>query len=401
MTFFSYIALNEKGRRIKGNMTAANEVDLEHRLKELGLDVIELRILKEKTGSIGRASVSLKDIIILCIHLEQLERAGVPLLDSIADLRDTTDSIKVKNLMAEIYDSVRSGSMLSAAMASHPQVFNEVFTGLVAAGERTGQLADIFHHLGHHLKWVHDIRGKIKKATYYPMFLLALMAGIVSMMMLFVIPKLSGFLKAQNIELPIYTKLLISFSDFFANYWYVLLIVPVAIFIFIKTMCKSSSTFAYHFDNFKLCIPAVGMVIRKIELARFCHFFAITFKSGIGILDCLDIAHNVVDNRVIKESISTARRAVSEGSSLTTALRVSNQFPSLVIRMFKVGEDSGNLDTTLANITFFYDREVNESVNNMVGVVQPALTIILGGIMLWVSVAVFGPLYGSFSKMKF
>ena len=145
----------------------------------------------------------------------------------------------------------------------------------------------------------------------------------------------------------------------------------------------------------------MGNTVRKIETARFCHFFAITFKSGIDILECLDVGRRVVKNKVIRESIKGVRVKVSEGSLLTDALRQSNHFPSLVIRMFKVGEETGNFDKSLENVNFFYDREVDDSVSAMIAMLQPALTIILGGIMFWVTLAVFGPLYSSFSEMNF
>lgn len=400
MPVYDYSALNEKGRKIRGAMTAANEVDLEERLSVIGLDLIDSKEKKNaKSGAIGK--VSLQDLIIFCIHIEQLERAGVPILDAIADIRDTAENPGLKTIMTDVYESVRGGSMFSAALAKHKKVFNNVFVSLVEAGEKTGNLHEVFFHLAKHLKWVDYIQRKIKKAIYYPTFLLFLMTGIVALMMLFVIPKLSTFLTAQNFDLPFYTQALISTSDFFVNYWYLLIIVPLVLFFGIKIAVKLSESMAYNMDKFKLHIPFIGTTIRKIELARFCHFFSIMYRSGIGILECLDIATNVINNRVVKESALLVKTSVSEGNSLTESLRMSNQFPNLVIRMFKIGEESGNLDSTLENINFFYDREVDDGVNNMVGVIQPVLTIVMGGIMMWVSIAVFGPLYNSFSKMNF
>lgn len=219
--------------------------------------------------------------------------------------------------------------------------------------------------------------------------------------MMFVIPKLSGFLTSQNFELPWYTKALIGFSHFFTSYWYVVLLLPVVIYVAGRMLRRHSSAWAEWFDRVALHIPYIGMTIRKIELARFCHFFGVMYRSGIGILDCLSSASQVVSNRVLKETVLLVRNSVAEGNSLTSSLKNSTQFPSLVVRMFKVGEESGNLDSTLENINFFYDREVEDSVNNMVGIIQPALTIVMGGLMLWISMAVFGPLYNSFSQMKF
>lgn len=400
MPIYNYKALNQKGRYIKGNMTAANDMDLEERLQVIGLDLIEWKEHRNETGSIS-GRISLQDLIVFCIHLEQLERAGVPILDSIADIRDTSDSANMKNIMADVFESIRSGEMLSSALGKHPKVFNSVFVALVEAGEKTGNLHEIFFHLSNHLKWVNYIQRKIKKAVMYPIFLLLLMFGIIFLMMTFVIPKLSSFLNAQSFELPVYTKALIATSGFFINYWYILIAVPVFIIIFIKVMAKISESFAYNMDSIKLSVPFIGAAISKIELAKFCHFFGIMYKSGIGILDCIEIAGNVVKNKVVKENINVVKKSVSEGNSLTESLRLSSQFPNLVIRMFKVGEESGNLDATLENVNFFYDREVDDSVNSMVGVIQPALTIVMGGIMMWVSLAIFGPLYNSFSQMNF
>lgn len=400
MPLFNYVALNDKGRKIRGNMTAANEIDLEERLGVIGLDMINALVKKQSKGSFF-GKVGTQDLIILCIHLEQLEKAGVPILEAISDLRDTVDNPKLKNVLAEVYESIKSGSMLSAAFSKHPKVFGKVFVSLIEAGEKSGNLSEIFHHLAKHLKWVDMIHKKIKKAIYYPTFLLCLMSGIICLMMLFVIPKLRTFLEAQDFELPIYTKALIATSDFFAVYWYLIFVVPISIIVTIKMASKFSEGFAYFMDSFKIKIPYVGTTIRKIELARLCHFFAIMYRSGIGILECLDVGTNVVQNKVIKESAGVLKASVSEGNSLTESLRVSSQFPNLVIRMFKVGEDSGNMEVALENINFFYDKEVEESVNSMVGVIQPLLTIVMGGIMMWVSVSVFGPLYNSFSQMNF
>lgn len=401
MPQFKYQALNEKGRTIAGNISAVNELELESKLKTLGLDLISAKEIKENNSFFIKGKIGLQDLVVFCVQLEQLDRAGVPLLDAVGDLRDTTDSIHMKNILAEIYDSINKGSMLSAALAQHPKYFDEVFVGLVNAGEKTGNLADVFSHLAEHLKWVDNIQSKIKKASYYPVFLLFLMCIVVSVMMLFVIPQLSRFLLSQGFELPVYTIALINTSNFFEKNWIYIFSLPVLCFFLLKFLCKVSEEFDYQVDSIFLKIPKIGDTIRKIEVARFCRFLAITYKSGIGILDCLEIANNVVKNSVIKESIVAARKAVSEGNSLTQAMTFANQFPSMVIRMIKVGEESGRIDETLKNVNYFFDKEVENSVNTMIGMIQPTLTIVLGAIMMWVSIAVFGPLYSSFSKMKF
>lgn len=398
MPSYKYNAINDAGRKIGGEITAANEVDLEERLKEIGLDLVSHReISKKKTSSRGR--VKLEDLIVFCLHFEQLDRAGVPVLDSIADVRDAAENPRMRDIMAGVYESVKGGELFSEALSHYPQVFDEVFVGLIATGEKTGDLSESFTHLAEHMKWTNDIRRKVKKAIRYPIGLLVVMLIVISVLMVFVVPKLIDFIVSQGFEVPLHTRALIATSDFFSEYWYLILAFPVVITVFIKVMNRVSEGFAYRFDNMMLHMPAVGPTIRKIDMARFTHFFSVLFKSGVDILQSLDAANKVVGNRVLKESIVTTRRSVAEGRSLTDSLRISNQFPMLVVRMFKVGEDSGNMNDALENINFFYNREVNDSVDKMVGMIQPALTIVMGALIFWVISSIFGPLYQSFSQM--
>jgi type IV pilus assembly protein PilC len=399
MANYKYSGMNELGRKISGTIIAENEVDLEERLKQVGLELLDYKELKEKKGRGGR--VKLQDMILFCLHMEQLIKAGVPLLDSIADVRDSTESARLKDVMTSVYESVKGGENFSQALSKHPTVFGEVFVGLIAAGEKTGDFSGSFTHLSEHMKWTNDIHRKVKKAMGYPIALLLVMSGVITVLMIFVVPKLIDFITSQGFDIPIHTRALIVVSHGFVEYWYVIFGIPIAIIIALIAFYKASEKFAYSFDGFMLKIPVIGMVIRKINMARFTHFFAVMFNSGIDILEALSSAKNVVGNRVLKESIINAARTVSEGTSLTSAMRMTNQFPNLVIRMFKVGEDSGNMHDALENVNFFYNREVNDAVDTLVGLVQPALTIVMGGLIFWVIAAVFGPLYQSFSKMKF
>ena len=400
MPAFNYTAVNEDGKTTRGVVVADNELDLEARLKQIGLDLIDAKEVVSKKSS-RFSSIKIKDLIILCMHLEQLDRAGVPLHDALADVRDSTESDKLRDVMTGVYEAVKNGNMLSKAMAAYPRVFSDVFVGLVAAGEKTGNLAESFMHLGEHLKWAAEIRRKVKKATRYPIALVLVISVVISVLMIFVVPKLVDFIVSQGFSIPLHTRALIATSYAFENYWYLILGTPVVIFLTLTISYRMSESFAYKVDSTLLKTPLVGPVIRKIDMARFTHFFAVTFNSGIDVLDSLEAAKAVVSNRVLKNSVDLVKTNVMEGSSLTSSLRLSNQFPMLVIRMFKVGEDSGNMSEALENVNFFYNREVNDAVEGMVGMIQPTLTVIMGMIIFWVIAAVFGPLYESFSKMKF
>lgn len=400
MPTYAYKAMNPKSRTIRGTMVADNEIDLETRLKEIDLEVLDTRVVRERRAGFT-SRIKLKDMIILCLHLEQLTRAGVPIHEALADVRDSTESLKLRDIMTDVLEKVKSGSKLSEALATYPRVFDTVFVGLVQAGEKNGNLTESFVHMSEHMKWSNDIRRKIRKAMAYPLTLLVVMAGVVAVLMVAVVPKLISFLLSQGFEIPLHTRALIATSQAFQSYWFLIFGIPIAIIMLVLTFYRMNEAFAYRVDGLLMRLPVLGVVIRKINMARFTHFFSVMFKSGIDIPDALTASKGVVANRVIKESIDLVNRSVIEGSSLTASLRISNQFPMLVIRMFKVGEDSGNMGGALENVNFFYQREVNDAVDSLVGMVQPMLTIVMGALIFWVIAAVFGPLYQSFQNMQF
>ena len=399
MPAYSYSAINERGRTIRGSMVAENEIDLEARLKEIGLDLVTFKMQRIKKG--GKSKIKLKDMIVLCLHLEQLSRAAVPIHEALADVRDSTESKKLREIMTDVLEKVKTGSKLSEALSHYPRTFNEVFIGLIVAGEKTGKMTESFVHMSDHMKWNSELRRKVKKAVTYPIVLLVVMSGVIAVLMVFVVPKLIKFILDQGFEVPIHTRALIATSEAFQSSWYLIFGVPILAGMGYFALRRTSEKFAYMTDGVYLKLPVMGSAIRKINLARFTHFFAVMFKSGIDIPDALLSSRKVVGNRVISESIELVHRGIVEGNNLTTSLRMSNQFPSLVVRMFKVGEDSGNMNDALENIKFFYDREVTDAVDGMIGLIQPTLTLFMGGLIFWVIAAVFGPLYQSFSNMKF
>lgn len=399
MAIYAYKAMNELGKTVRGKITASNDMDLEARLKSNGLDLLSGREVKE-SKTLNLFGVKLKDKIMFCVHMEQLDRAGVPILEALADVRDSTDSPKLKDIVGDIYESVKSGNMLSEALAKHPKTFDTVFTGLIAAGEKTGNLNESFANLAKHLKWTSEIRRKVKKAMMMPIFTLFVMMAAIAILMVVLVPQLTEFMQSNGFDLPWHTRALIATSHFFADYWPIVFSAPFLLFILVKILKRSFYGFAYNWDRVMLKMPILGSPWRKIDMARFTHFFSILYTSGIDILDCLKTGQQVVKNKVLLDSVQTVRRIVGEGNSLTGALRMSQQFPNLVIRMFKVGEDSGNMKEALEHVNFFLDREVNDAVDNIVGAIKPALTIVAGVLLSWIIIAMFGPLYDSFSKIK-
>ena len=403
MPKFSYRAINAKGRPVRGVVTAANESDLSSRLEEGGLALIDCKEMSEKVGGLSTIfakKVKIRDLIQLFVHLEQLQKAGVPLMDALSDVRDTTDSPKLRDVLSDVYREVSEGNAFSNALSRHPAVFERIFISLIGAGEETGNLTNSFSQVIRHLKWTDAMRSKIKKATRYPKILLVVVFGVIYVMMGYVVPQVMGFLKDIGKELPPITKALIATSDFFSNYAIYLFVGFAIFYILLRVARVISEPFRYYTDYIALNTPVMGPLIRKIALSQFCSTFGILFSSGLEILKCLDAAKQTVGNEVLLEAMGSIRERVQEGLPLSAAMMRSGEFPTLVARMVKVGEESGNITGVLEQVTEFYDKDVNEAIDGMIQMIEPTLTVLLGGMILWIAAAVFGPIYDSLGDMS-
>jgi len=374
MPIYKYKALTESNKKISGELEAVNPSDLEERLTQIRATLIKCKKVKQAKASFF-SKISLKELVIFCTQMEQLIIAGIPLLEALSDTRDTTESPKLRDILNAVHEDVKNGLLLSEALQKHPKVFNHVFVGLISVAEKTGNLSSSFSHLAEHIKWYMEIKAKIKKALAYPILLGLVVIGVISSMMLIVVPKLVDFLISQNFELPWHTEFLINASGAFVDYWHFIFGIPIAIIVIVVSLYKTVSSIRYKIDNLILKIPFIGNLTKKIEISRFSHFFSVMFTSGIDVLESLDSASKVIKNDVLKEAIKITRQSVSEGYSLHSSLEMTSQFPKLVIRMFQIGEDSGRIDESLKNITYFYDKEVNNSIDRMVSAIQPTMTI--------------------------
>ncbi len=402
MPKFSYKAINDRGRPVRGVIQAANESDLFSRLQEAGMSLVDCKEMNDKANKVSaifQPKVKLRDQIQLFVQLEQLQRAGVPLLESLSDARESSESPRLRDVMGDIYNEVSSGASFSAAMAQHMGIFAPITVSLISAGEETGNLTNSFVQVIKNLKWTDAMNTKVKKATRYPKVLGVVVVGVIWLMMGYVVPEVVGFLENIGQELPPVTLALIATSNFFANYTIYVVIAFAVLWFVLKVLRVLSNDFRYHTDAIMLRMPIMGQLVRKISLSRFCQTFAVLFTSGLEILKCLDAAKQTCTNLVLVEAMESVRQRVQEGSSISGALDRSGEFPSLVTRMVRIGEESGNLSGVLEQVAEFYDKDVNEAVEAMIQMIEPTMTAILGGMLLWIAAAVFGPVYDSFSKM--
>ncbi|MDD5174888.1 MAG: type II secretion system F family protein [Sterolibacterium sp.] len=396
---FAYKAMNPDGRKVSGQMEAANMIDLEMRLKRIELDFIKGDPVKQG-GVINTGKIPRPELINFCFHLEQLTRSGVPILEGLTDLRDSLSHPQFRQVLAGMIESIEGGKTLSQAMLEHPRTFDEVFISLIRAGEDTGNLPGVLQSLVDSLKWQDELASQTKKLIMYPAFLGAVVIGVTFFMMIYLVPKMAGFIKNMGQELPIQTKILMATSDFFVAFWYLIIFVPIVVAVVSSIAVRTNSVARYRFDQLKLSIPYVGEILRKIILSRFAGIFAMLYASGISIIDAIHTTENVVGNVVIKEGLVRAGQMIADGQNVTAAFQSINLFPPLVIRMLRVGENTGGLDKALINVSYFYNRDVKESIEKVQTMIEPAMTMIVGLILGWVMIAVLGPIYDIISKLK-
>jgi len=400
MPSFNYKAIDQLGRPAMGQIDALNEVDLEIRLERMGLDLITYRAVAKSTSLLNSSKVTNQDLVMFCFQIEQLSSAGVPLLECLTDLRESSNNPYFQKVLGAISAEVEGGKMLSQALAEHPNVFTEVFVSLVSAGEQTGQLPVVFNNLFNTLRWQDELMSQTKKLLAYPAFVAVVVFGAVAFLMSYLVPQMASFLKNMGQELPMNTKFLIALSDAFVNYWWLMIGLPVLVVVTLASIIKTNPIARYRFDMIKLQLPYTGPILNKIIMARFARYFALMYQTGIPILDAIKICEKIVGNRVIADALSRVHAQISAGESMSESFRNAGLFPQLVVRMIKVGENTGALDKSLLNISYFYDRDVNDSMDKLLKMIEPALTVFLGLILGFIMYSVLGPVYDSFSKLK-
>jgi type IV pilus assembly protein PilC len=398
---YQYRAIDQTGRHAQGQIDAQNEVDLELRLERMGLDLITYKVTNKSNGTYRKSRVSNRDLVMFCFQLQQLTSAGVPMLEGLNDLRESSNNLYFQQVMGALMSEVEGGKMLSQAMSEYPDVFDEVFVNLVSAGEQTGQLPTVFDNLANTLKWQDELLSQTKKLIAYPLFVMVVVLAAVTFLMIYLVPEMVKFLSSLGQELPLQTKILIFISDAFVNYWWLIFSLPLVVIAGLVGVIKSSPDARYKFDYIKLKLPLTGDILQKIIMARFARYFALMYQTGIPILDAIKICEKIVGNRVIADAISRAHTQINAGDSMSESFQNAGLFPPLVVRMIKVGEGTGALDKSLLNISYFYDRDVNDLMQKLLKLLEPALTVILGLILAFIMVSVLGPVYDSFSKMKF
>ncbi len=401
MELFKYKAINKAGKFIHGRCDAMNPGDLEVRLSRLELDLISHKqVQKVRSNSFTRQGIKRTDLITFCFHLEQLLRAGVPILEALGDLRDSVETPRLKEVMSAMIETIGGGRSLSEAMSDFPNEFSEIFINLISAGEESGELVKVLEHITENLKWQDEQVANTKKIFTYPIFVFIIIIAVMFFLMMYLVPQLVQFMQTMGEELPLHTRVLISFSNFFNQFWYVIILLPILIIIGVTFGMNKNLDFRRWIDGLKLKIPVYGPILKKMIMTRFTNYFAIMYASGITVMDCVKSGEKIVGNTAVAKAINDAGRLIGEGEGISSAFEKTKLFPPLVLRMLRVGENTGTLEKSLQNVSYFYNREVKESVEQLQQMIGPALTVFIGLLIGWIMFSVLGPIYDLIAKIK-
>jgi len=398
MPHYRYRAADVSGQVVTGQIEALHKTDLEAQLSRLNLSLLRAKVLKENKRAIK--SMEQREIISFLFQLEMLILAGVPILAALGDMRDAAETTEGRNLSAGLYEKIEAGSTLAGAIAGYEGIFSDVVINLVRAGEATGQLPQVLNEVVRSLKWQDEMTAKTKKLLIGPAFSLVVVGGVVTFLMIFLVPQLVGFLTNMGQAIPLQTRALIWVSNVFVNFWWLLIGTPPAVAAGIAALARANPKVRFRLHMLILQLPYIGIVLKKMILARLADTFALMYRTGIPILEGLAYCQNVSGNLVIQQAIGRARERIATGTPISDSFAAENLFPALVIRMLRVGESTGALDKSLTNISYFYTRDIDESVGKVQAMIEPAITVLMGLILGWIMLAVLGPIYDTISKMK-
>lgn len=380
---------------IRGEIAAAT--DVEARVKLRAQQLIPLKIsLKGESKSIAAGfsstKVKPKDLQIFTRQLSTLINSGIPIVQSLQILGGATTSLVLKEALKKVGSDLESGKRLGDCLEPHSNVFDNLYVNLVKAGEEGGVLDTILNRLAVYIEKSVKIRNKVQGALFYPAAILFVAGLVIFAIMTFVIPKFQELFKSGGQELPALTQFVVGMSEFFVNYWYLVIGGAIGSGIFLKQWLGTKAG-KDTFDTYLIAVPVFGPLIQKSAIARFTRTLSTMLSSGVSIIEALDISAKVCGNIVIENSLMNAKKSISEGKTIVTPLSANKYIPDMVVQMIGVGEQTGALDIMCGKIADFYEEEVDYAVTALTSVLEPLMMVFLGGIIAFLVIAMYLPIF--------
>jgi len=392
---YQYKVRDRSGNLVTGTLVADNERLVLERLREMGYTPLEVG--KEKKGlnfeiNLKAQKVKLKEVAVFSRQFATMVNSGLPILRALTILSEQTTNKELAKTLLGVRMDVEQGASLSAAMAKYPKVFNDLYIAMVKSGETGGMLDDVLLRLAAVLEREVHLRQKIKSAMTYPIAVVALVVLIMSAMLLFVVPQFKSIYSQLGGTLPLPTRVLLMMSDAVKKYWYLVILGAVGV-SFAFRRYKATANGRAAIDAIKLKVPIFGSLFHKTALSRFASTAGMLLRSGVPILQALDIVSDTVNNQVMAKAIRDVQDAVREGESIAKPLAKHPVFPPMVVQMLAVGEETGQVDTMLDKVATFYDNEVEASVDALTSLIEPLLIAIIGGAVGAAVIALYMPMF--------
>ncbi|MBI4276329.1 type II secretion system F family protein, partial [Candidatus Uhrbacteria bacterium] len=365
-------------------------------LRERGWGILSIAVAKKRAGlqmEIGFLTrVGTKDLVIFSRQLAVMMTAQVPIVQALRTVIDQTSNVTLRAAVSAIGDDVEAGAPLSQALAQHPKIFPNFFVNMIRSGESAGKLDDVLEYLASQQEKDYDLVTKVRGAMIYPIFILGGLIVVAIVMMIFVIPKLTSILIEAKAQLPITTRMLIATSNFFVDYWWVIILLVVAGVMTVQVAIRNPKG-RYWWDWLKLRIPIFGKLLQEITLVRFLRSLGTLLKGGVPLPKGMEIVRDIVGNAVYQQLLDFSIKEVRDGHSMASVFKGQAFIPTMVPQMFTVGERTGTLDKVLETLANFYTREVDNKVTNLVSLIEPLVIVVMGiGVGIMVT-AILLPIY--------
>ena len=398
-TMFEYRVRDKRGKTVSGELEGTSSAAVARSLRERGLIPLSVEEKQQASGPKTEINipgltdrVKVKDVAIFSRQFSTMVNSGLSLIKALNVLEAQTENATLAKVVSEVRSAVEQGTSLSAALSAHPKVFNKLYVAMIKAGEVGGVLDETLIRLADMIEANVKLRSKLKSAMAYPLVVMGLVTNIVIAMLLFVVPMFEGMYEDLGGELPLATKLLINTSSLIQTYWYIVLALMIGGIIGLKKWIKTPVG-RLSWDAFKLKVPVFGKLTHKSAISRFSRTFSVLTRTGVPILQAIDIVSDTAGNAVVQNALADVRQSVKSGESLTAPLERHSVFPPMVVQMMAVGEETGALDTMLGKVSDFYDAEVEATVDALTSLIEPLLIIFMGVTVGGILIALYLPMF--------
>jgi type IV pilus assembly protein PilC len=393
MPTYEWVALDKRGKRMKGSTQAKNASLVKAELRRQGMNPQTVRERsKPLFGSSGKA-VKPRDVAIFSRQIATMMASGVPMVQAFDIIADGQKNPRFKNMLIDVKQNIEGGSTLAEALSQYPVQFDELFCNLVRAGEAAGVLDTILDTVATYKEKTESIKGKIKKALFYPIMVMVVAVAVIMIMLLFVVPVFAKTFKDAGAQLPAPTQLLVTLSQFMQQYWWMIIFGIVGAIVALVMAKKRSVKFAHLLDRLTLKIPVMGNILRQSAIARFARTLGVTFRAGVPLVEAMDAVAGATGSVVYAEGVHQMRDDVAVGHQLQLAMRQTGLFPNMVVQMVAIGEESGALDHMLFKCAEFYEEEVSNAVDSLASLLEPLMMVILGVLVGGIVIALYLPIF--------